>query len=205
MPFVTAPFQAYLAAPISSTDVTLPLSATAKADLVKLLCQDDAYTYLSLRDEVNFETVKAYLSCGELLIDRGQAGTTPVKFSFSTCVSTLSPTVAAVVTAMLSEQMSDCMAFYNPDAMGGVLGVAFTDLPTGTLANNWRGMIVLSGTLPMSVSVSGLPGWVKAVQYGNMLELTGKPTATATTAFTLHAKSVQENIEITQQFSIVVR
>lgn len=205
MPFVTEPFQAYLSAPLEASAVTLSLSANAYADLLKLLQDADAYTYLSIKDNTNFETVKAYAQGGYILLDRGQAGTKPVKFSFGACLSTLTPTAIAVIDSILKDSLKLCDHYYNPDAMGGQLGVAFTDLPVGRVGSPWRGMIVLGGTLPVQVTVSGVPSWVTAVHYENMVEFTGTPPSSASAVITLHAVNTQENIEINQQFTIAVR
>ena len=202
MAFITEPFQAFLAAPLEATGVTLPLSASAHADLLKLLKEKDSYTYLSIKDNVNFETVKVYADGGYLLLDRGQAHTTPVKFSFGACVSTLTPTAIAVIENVLKDMVGECRQYYNPDAMGGQLGVAFSDLPAGRVGQEWRGAIVLGGTLPIKITVTGVPSWVTVTHYENMVELVGKPTGAASTAFTLHAVNEQENLEIHQQFTI---
>lgn len=203
MPYVTEPFQAFLSATLDYCDTHLPLSDNAHADLLKLLKEEGSYTFLSLRDDVHFETVKAYARNGcFILIDRGLVGTMPAKFSFGTCVSTLSPTAVAAMRAMLDET---ALCGYDPDAMGAPPGVAFTDLPIGSARTYWRGMVVFSGTLPIHVTASGVPSWLTVTQLGNMIELTGTPPVATTTTISLHARNNQENSEINQQFSIVVR
>lgn len=202
--FVTEPFQAYLAAPLQPTDVTLTLAQPAYADLLKLLDDPKSYTYLSIKDDVEFETVKAYARGGYIVIDRGQAGTKPARLAFAACVSTLTPTAVAVIHGVLEDALGECAWHYNPFADGGKLGIAFTDLPEGKVGVPWVGRIVLSGTLPVDIDVTGAPPWMTVIKHDNMVEMMGTPTNTATTSINLHAKNKQEDLEINQKFSITV-
>ena len=205
MPFVTEPFQAYLAASLDHCDVALPLSNDAYTDLMHLLSTKGTYTYLSIKDDAHFETVKAFVENNCLMIERGQAGTAPMKFSYGACVSTISPTVMAAVHSLFNDELLDCKYYYNPNAMGGTLDVAFTDLPQATHGVAWRGMVVLGGTLPIAIEVKEAPTWLTIAQHDNMIELTGTPPTVGSYTFTVSAASVQESLNINQRFSIVVR
>ena len=96
--FVTSNFIAYTSKSIEAADVYLPLSKEAEAELMQLLTSTtDAYTYLTLKDNVNIETVMAYVENGYILLCRGEAGTQAVKHPYGTCVSTVPTTFSKVI------------------------------------------------------------------------------------------------------------
>ena len=100
MAFVTESFQAYTSAVMNAEDVHLPLATAAYADLLALLNTSGSYTFLTLRDGSYMETVKAYASGGYVLLERGQGGTTARKFSYGTCVTTVSPTIVESISTV---------------------------------------------------------------------------------------------------------
>lgn len=74
-----------------SQKITLKLEAsdntmTLKDDTLSDLLEDNGdYTYLTIYDGVNREVVKAYKDAGEVLIQRGQNGTTASTFPPGAC------------------------------------------------------------------------------------------------------------------------
>lgn len=203
MPFVTEVFQAFLSGILAADDVHIPLAQPAYADLLKLLTsQKDAYTYLTLKDDTHAETVKAYAEGGYILLDRGLRSTTPTKFPFGTCVSTISPTTAAV----LYDAMCDCSSTcgYDPDAMGSQLCVEIENMPQGKVGTTYNGYIILGGVLPITATFDNVPDWMTIRQVGNMIDFTGKPTESKTTVMEMEVSNLRETHVLHHTVTITV-
>lgn len=183
--FVTEPFVAYLAKTLEASDVYLPLASSAHADLVKLL-KDGDYTYLTIQDDTNIESVKVYSEGGVLLLDRAQCSTDAHKFSYGAQVCTVAPTHLCAIRSFVEELTATC---YNPDAMGTNLSIVSRDMPAATVGTSYRGQIIMGGRLPIIVSVTGAPTWMTVTHYANMIELTGTPTLAGSHTITVKANN----------------
>lgn len=100
MPYANDYFQAYLESKITATDAHLPVCAEAKADLLRFI-PNGSYTYASLVDDTNMETVIIRNEYGELILERGIEDTTPVAHPLGTCVRTVSPTAIAAIKDLI--------------------------------------------------------------------------------------------------------
>ena len=106
MAFVTDIYQAFLSEVLDASSVYLPLAPSPYADLLNILSDKDSYTYLTIKDDTHMETVKAHADGGYIIIERGQAGTEAVKFPVGACVTTVSPTIVAVIKDLVDESSS---------------------------------------------------------------------------------------------------
>lgn len=201
MKYVTEPFMAWLGESLDESAVHLPLTHPAYADLLALLSEPGSYTFLTIKDDTHLETVKAWAEGQYILLKRGCSGTRPTKFMYGSCVTTVSPTVYAVINDCCQE---DCAFYYNPDAMGGHLGVAFVSNPVGTIGELLEVRVVLSGTLPVKVTVTNAPEWMNVVVCDNMIEFLGTPPVAISTPVQIHAVNEQEQIEIQHELTIQV-
>ena len=170
MAYVTEPFQAFLSKPLDASDVYLPLSSAAYADLLSLLQKKGSYTFLTIRDDTHIETVKAHAEGGYILLERGMAGTQAVKLTYGACVTTVSSTVLAVI-----QDYANTVLLLNPDAMRTQLGVAICSFPNGSTNTPYEGYIVFSGTIPMQIDIDGLPAWANTQVSENMVTISGTP------------------------------
>lgn len=68
---------------LESDAISLPLDTTS---LLAALPEVGDYTYLTLDDGVSMEVVKVYNDANEILIERGQGGTSSSSFPIGTCM-----------------------------------------------------------------------------------------------------------------------
>lgn len=175
MALVTEFFSAYTSEKLEATDVYLPLSESAKADLLTLLNRDGAYAFLTLRDEVNIETVKAHLEGDLIILERGLEGTTAVLHPLGTCVTATSPTIVAVIKDLVCNYQ--CCEGGCP-----VEPVAYDSayLPAAYVGKEWQGVVRYKGTSPMQLGVANPPSWMTVIQVKNELKLAGTPVEAGT-------------------------
>ena len=202
MPFVTTSFTAYLSSPLPAGDVHLPLSHAAYADLLKLLSEDTGnYTFLTIKSHTHLETVKARAEGGYILLDRGLEGTEAVKHPYGACVSTISPTIAAVIKDLFCNY--SCCQGGVCDCTG--VQIAASDLPDANVGVPWEGSITMSGTVPINAAVSDVPAWVRVVQERNMLRLTGTPDVAGAAQFTVTAENCNGTATVSEIMQLVVK
>lgn len=202
MAFVTEPFVAFLSAPLDAADIYLPLSAKAYADLLKLLGTKDSYTYLTICDDTHAETVRAYSAGSYIIIDRGLAGTSPVKFSYGAKVSTPSPTLVALIDSYLCERIEMCEFHEDPDAMCRPFGLAIAHLPTAYIGEEYFGHVTISGVLPMQFEVTNAPTWATVETCGNMVSFEGTPREITDTTFHVKVTNCEGSNVYEQDFNI---
>lgn len=191
MSYVTDVFQAYTANSMEATDVYLPLSSEAATDLGKILSEDGAYTYLTLKDNVSVETVKAYAENGYIILCRGLGGTTAVKHPFGTCVTSVSPTVAQVIKDLVCCSNADNTELTIKSSLGG-----------GTKGEAYTGWIYCTGTKPLTITVTGVPDWGTVKKKDNMVMITGTPTATGSS--TVVCKVTNAEGSLTKNLTLTV-
>lgn len=181
MSMVTEFFSAYLTAVLEENGKYISLTSEATADLASMLKASGSYIYLTLRDDANIETVRAHLEQGLLIVDRGLSDTEAVKHPVGTCVSSVSPTVVAVI--------KDLICNYNccEDGDCPKTPVAFTTIytPSGSTGTAYRGTVEFTGTDPVQVTVSGAPDWLTVTRTGTSLTLTGTPVSSGDVTFSI--------------------
>lgn len=175
MALVTEFFSAYTSEKLEATDTYLPLSEGAKADLVTLLTGEDKYIYLTLKDEVNIETVRASYEGGLILLERGLEGTTAILHPLGTCVTAVSPTIMAAIKDLICNYQC---------CEGGctVEPVSFESayLPAAYIGKEWAGILRFGGSSPMQLGIANTPAWMTVTQVKNELQLSGTPTEAGT-------------------------
>ncbi len=201
MPLVSDYFSAMINAKLEATDVYLPLDEAAKADLLKILADPKAYTYLTLKGEQHFETVKVINQQSTLILERAREGTKAVLHHFGTCISTVSPTVLAVIKDLVCNFDACCEG--NPCPCEPVTYVGAV-LPTGRVAQEWKGSAVFKGGLPMITAVNGTPTWMSVIQNQNAVFLSGTPTAAGTFSFSVAATNCNGTVIVTQPLTVTV-
>lgn len=170
MPLANEFFSAYTLHTMEAEDRSLPLCDSARADLLALLDGDDYYLYLSIADDLHFETVKAVNDHGTLVLTRGIAGTTAVRHPAGSCVKAVSPTILETIKDLICNYKcceGDCPC--EPVSFAGAT------LPQGTAGQVWHGVVIFSGSAPVKCGVSALPAWMSAKATDNVVELSGTP------------------------------
>ena len=191
MSYVTTVFKAYTSKVLEATDVYLPLDTAALTDLLQLLSTPGSYTYLTLQDNTNIETVKAYAESGYILLNRGLSGTTAVKHPFGTCVTSVSPTIAQVIRDLICCSDSTETALTIKSSLGG-----------GTVNHTYMGWIYCEGALPITITVTGAPAWATVTKKDNLVTITGTPTEKGTSTLTCNASNTDGNITATLTLTI---
>lgn len=165
-------FMASTVGVIDVQSVDLPLSRGAHADLANMLREPDDYIYLTIRSDTHMETVKVRNEAGYLIMERGLEGTKPAKHHVGSCVSSVSPTTVAVIKDLICN-WSCCNG--EPCPCSGATLEGITVISEGQVGRPYKAVLTFGGTLPMTISVGGLPEWATAVQTNNTVTITGTP------------------------------
>ena len=201
MPFVTEDFQAYLSNPLEAGEIYLPLSHPPYADLLAMLSSNAGnYTFLTIKDDTHLETVKARAEGGYILLERGQAGTVAVKFGYGACVTTVSPTIVAVIKDLFCNY--SCCNGGTCDCTG--VSLAAYDLPDANVGVAWAGFITLSGTVPIEAAVKNAPAWMTITQERNVITLTGTPTTAGAVSLLVEANNCNATARISEVLQLVI-
>lgn len=199
MPFVNEYFEAYLTAKLESSDVGLPVSAQATADLLALLPEEDDYTYLTIMSDVDMETVRVRNDHGTLVLERGLENTKPSAHPYGSCVRTVSPTlVAAVKDLVCNYQCCEGPCQCTPVAYSGGY------VQDGVVATPWEGAVAFSGDLPMTLVTANTPPWMRVQASGNVLLLSGTPEEEGTFNFSVAATNCNGTAIATQALTIKI-
>lgn len=190
-------FATYLTDRLEPEGTDLPICNSAVADLLALMPDEDDYIYLALKGDSHYEVVRAYNAGGTILIERAQEGTTAVLHHYGTCVSAVSPLVAAVMKDLICnytccEEECPC----DPVAFGGA---SLPDLQEGVA---WEGAVVFSGDLPMTIGISNAPGWMEATTSNNIIKLSGTPTSSEAVHFSVAATNCNGTHIVTESLTI---
>jgi hypothetical protein len=171
MALVTEFFSASTSEKMEATDVYLPLSESAKADLLTLLGNEGKYVFLTLKDEVNLETVKATVSGDTIILERGLEGTEAVLHPLGTCVVSVSPTIMAAIKDMVCNyQCCEGGCAVEPVAFDSAY------LPASYVGKAWEGILRFTGSSPMKLGIANPPAWMTVVQVKNEIQMSGTPT-----------------------------
>lgn len=192
-------FAARLCDRLEASEVHLPLTSAATADLLDTLKNEDDYNYLSLKGDVEYEVVKVRNESGTLLIERGQEGTTPVLHHHGTCVSTVSPLTVAVIKDMVCNH--ECC---EGDCPCEAVAVGGWTLPEAHVDKAWEGGVVFAGDLPMTLGAANTPSWMKVRAVNNVLELSGTPHIAGTFTFSVAATNCNGKHVATQTLTVDV-
>lgn len=194
-------FSASLNACLEATDVYLPISDGAAADLKALLTEPDQYMYLTLKDDVNFETVKVRNEQGTLMLERGLEGTEATKHPFGTCIVSVSPTVVALVKDLICNyECCDGPCPVEPVVCAG------TALPEYTnVGLPFNGCVIFTGSSPINIVMNGAPAWMQALQMGNTLILSGTPDKAGDTTFSVAATNGNGTNVVSQSVTVTVK
>ena len=188
--------------PSSSTEPCpdAPRDAAAEADLKALLSGEGSYVYLTIRDELNAETVRCSLSAGALVLERGMEGTQGVRHPYGACVSTVSPTVMAVVKDLICHydccEGGDCTAV--PVALHSV------NAPSASVGAPWQGSAELDGSDPITLDASAAPSWMTVRRYGHLVLMKGTPSTAGNVSFTLYAVNLNGTESASAQIAFTV-
>lgn len=194
-------FSASLNAKLEATDVYLPISDAAAADLKALLTEPDQYMYLTLKDDTNFETVKVRNERGTLMLERGIEGTTATTHPFGTCIVSVSPTVVALVKDLICNY--ECCNGPCPVTPPTLAGIS---MPMQcNVGVEWNAAVIFDGTAPMTIGINNAPAWVQATQVGSTLILKGVPDKAETVTFSVAATNGNGTNIVSQPVTVVVK
>lgn len=194
-------FSAFTSEAVSSTDKYLPLPKGAQTDLADIIKEDGSYIYLTLLDDANIETVKVTLVQGFLVMERGLSGTKAVNHPVGTCVSSISPTVIAVIKDLICNY--DCCE----DGDCPKTPVQITDVytPSAKVGSAFRGIISFTGSDPVQVTVSGAPDWLTIARSSDRLDLTGTPVSAGQVTFSVALSNLNGTKTAVQTVSFTVQ
>lgn len=192
-------FAARLCDRLEASEVHLPLSNAATADLLAHLPEDDDYAFLSLKGDVEYEVVKVRNEGGTLLIERGMEGTTAALHHHGTCVSTVSPLTVAVIKDMICNY--ECCEGECPCDGAAVAGWT---IPDAYVDKTWEGAVVFSGDLPMTLGAANVPSWMKVEAVNNTLKLSGTPHIAGTFTFSVAATNCNGKYVASQTLTVNV-
>ena len=193
-------FSAYIVDALLPGDVHIPLSAAAEADLKALLASEGSYVYLTIRDELNAETVKCSLSAGTLVLERGLEGTEAVKHPYGACVSTVSPTVMAVVKDLICHY--DCCE--DGDCTAVPVSFSTVNTPPASTGAAWQGSVELDGSDPITLDASAAPSWMTVKRYGHLVLMKGTPSSAGDVSFSLYAVNLNGTETASAQIAFTV-
>lgn len=185
MGFVTEEFGAMLNQSMEKDALSLPISASVRADLAALLQHDGDYTYATLRSDSTYETVKLSMAAGELVVQRAVEGTEAAKHPCGTQVCLVSPTTVAAIKALICEY--DCCA--DGECECEPVTVAGSWLPEAYVHVAWSGAVVFSGKMPLTITIKSQPEWMTAVVEGSVLQLSGTPIEAGSVSFAVAASN----------------
>ncbi len=192
-------FSAVLAKNLQPSDVHLPVGTTARADLLALLSEPDAFTLMAIRGDTQYEVVKVRNVDGELVLERGAGNTTPVSHHCGSCLISITP--------LMAEAMKEFICNYNCcEGDCECEGVAFAGavLPQGYVNLPWEGAVVFTGNLPITIVANGLPSWMKAESRNNMLMLSGTPHFAGENQFSVAATNCNGANIVSQALSVSI-
>lgn len=139
---------------------------------------EDTFTYLAICDPVNYEIVKATASCGGIVIERAQAGTTEANFPAGATVSHVVTYEGVRYLICNEECCTDCC-----DAVA----YAGSDIPQGTVGVAWEGTVMFSGSLPIALVSNNTPAWMTVTMHTTHVKLSGIPTEEGAFTFAVAA------------------
>lgn len=193
-------FSALLNRALDPADVHLPIDAAAEADLKALLSEEGSYVYLTIRDELNAETVKCSISAGTLVLERGVEGTQGVRHPYGACVSTVSPTVMAVVKDLICHY--DCCE--DGDCTAVPVTLHSVNAPAAFRGAAWQGSVELDGSDPITLDASAAPSWMTVRRYGHLVLMKGTPSSAGNVSFTLYAVNLNGTESASAQIAFTV-
>lgn len=193
-------FSAYLTEKIAANETHLPLCDAARADLVNIL-GDDGYTFLTIKDDVNIETVKVRNDHGVLLLERrGLEGTKAVAHPENSCVLSVQPTVMAAVKDLICNY--DCCADDCP--CDPVTTAFYSEKPaTAKVGAQWAYAVSFNGTPPLQCGVSAVPSGITAKSTGNTIVFSGTPAKAGTYSIAVSATNCAGKV-FTEIFTLTV-
>lgn len=178
-------YKTYLVQKLLPTDTDLPLTKNDLGALISKM-EEGSYTYLTISDSRYYEVVRARLSCGSIILDRGQEGTTPRTFPCNALVAF--EMVPAVVRYMIcNESCHDCDC--EPVKFAGSV------LPQIKEGVAWEGSVVFAGSTPMTLGITNAPKWMKVTAGINYLKLSGVPTSSAKVNISVGASNCGGELE----------
>lgn len=133
-------WRAYLTGILAPTDTLLPVTAASEEALCAALGSTD-YTYLSLRDGVNVELVKATCVGGAIEIERAQGGTQAHAFAKGSCAAF--EITDEGLRAMICETNCDC------DKVKLAAGETWGEVAEGIA---WQHTMYFTGTQPLTLT-----------------------------------------------------
>ena len=193
-------FSALLNRALGPADVHLPIDAAAEADLKALLASEGSYVYLTIRDELNAETVKCSLAAGTLVLERGLEGTQGVRHPYGACISTVSPTVMAVVKDLICHY--DCCE--DGDCTAVPVSFNTVNTPPASAGTPWQGSAELDGSDPITLDASAAPSWMTVRRYGQLVLLKGTPSSAGDVNFSLYAVNLNGTETASAQIAFTV-
>lgn len=97
-------YQATLATRMNLDETDFTLDCAAYTGLLAYLPNEGDFTFMSIRSNVTFETVRVTRIGQGLYVERGVQGTTPATHPVGAIISTVNPTVIAMIKALTDSQ-----------------------------------------------------------------------------------------------------
>ncbi len=192
---ILKPFNANLAEVMYADDKFLPLNKHDMARLIELIPDGDE-TFLTIRDNLYTEYVRAENQCGTIVVHRG-IDSEPRKFPRGACVffETSLPVVKWLIC--------------NYDCCEGDCDCQPVELvrevsPAGKVGQEWYGRMNFRGSLPIRFGLGEVPDWVHVETQDHIVEFSGTPRAKGSFGITVSATNCQGNNIVTETIKVVV-
>lgn len=180
-------FIGYLNTKLLSTDRSLHLERRQQEELFASLAEGES-TYLVLDDGRSKEIVLVTNSCDQLLLERGQDGTTPKTFACGAAASF--EMVPAVIRYMIcTETCVECEC--SPVSFSGSV------TPEIVVGQSWEGSAIFSGDTPMALAVQGAPSWMEVIVGVNYIRMSGVPTSAGPVTLSVAASNCGGEVDTT--------
>lgn len=193
---ITTPIAFTLADIMEADDKYFPLSQHDNMRLLEHI-PDGEEIYLTIRDNLYTEYVRAENQCGTVIVHRG-VDSTARRFPRGSCVffEASLPLIKWLICNY------DCCA--DEECPCTPVEIQRSALPSAVLNNPWEGRVLLTGSLPIQTKVTGLPAWMSAEQEGDRIVLSGTPTTNTTVNIAVAATNCSGTQLDTAQFRIPV-
>ena len=194
---ILKPISLTLSDAMLADDTYFPLTQRDNARLLEMIPDGDEM-FLTIRDNLYSEWVRAENQCGTIVVHRGVDDSQPRKFPRGSCVffETSLPVIKWLICNYNCCEGEDC------DCVGVTL--ERESLPTGIVNMPWEGRILFDGSFPIHFSIDGMPSWMKAEYEEHIVRLSGTPTGTGTFTVSISATNCAGTANVVKQHKVVV-
>lgn len=168
-------------------------------DMSRLLehVPDGEEIFLTLRDNLYTEYVRAENQCGTIVVHRAQGDSVARKFPRGTCLF-FEPSVPVIEWLICNHNCCEGDCECEDVALSRII------LPTGLAGQPWQGRLVFTGTTPINYSLTDTPDWVTVEYNERIIHLYGTPPAAGSVNMSVAATNCQGSSQVVRALSFQV-